>query len=80
MSDEKRSNSLEKRDVEQNDAYDQDDASLVKAEQSPEERKLVARLDMRILPITCLMYLFACELSFDAAFRHMLHEELNDLL
>lgn len=78
MSDEKRSNSLEKRDVEQNDAYDQDDASLVTAEQSPEERKLVARLDMRILPITCLMYLFACE-QLDA-FQHMLHEELNDLL
>jgi len=59
MSEEKRSNSIEKRDVEQNDAYDQDEASLVKAEYSPEERKLVARLDMRILPITCLMYLFA---------------------
>jgi hypothetical protein len=27
-----------------------------------EERRLVRKLDNRILPITCLLYLFACEL------------------
>lgn len=30
---------------------------------SAEEKRLVRKLDMRILPITCLMYLFACEYS-----------------
>lgn len=29
-------------------------------ENSQEERKLVRKLDRRILPITCLLYLFAC--------------------
>lgn len=29
--------------------------------QSLEEKRLVRRLDMRILPIACLLYLFACE-------------------
>lgn len=28
---------------------------------SPEEKALVWKLDKRILPITCLLYLFACE-------------------
>jgi hypothetical protein len=28
---------------------------------SVEERRLVRKLDCRILPITCLMYLFACQ-------------------
>ena len=28
------------------------------------ERALVRKLDMRILPIACLMYLFACECWF----------------
>jgi hypothetical protein len=28
---------------------------------SVEERRLVRKLDRRILPITCLMYLFACQ-------------------
>jgi hypothetical protein len=32
----------------------------VRLEKSPEERKLVRKLDVRILPITCLLYLFAC--------------------
>ena len=27
-----------------------------------EERKLVRKLDLRILPIACLLYLFACKL------------------
>ena len=29
--------------------------------ESVEERRLVRKLDRRILPITCLMYLFACQ-------------------
>jgi hypothetical protein len=44
-------------------------ASLVEEEKSTlveadakEERRLVTKLDRRILPIACLMYLFACEL------------------
>ena len=28
---------------------------------SVEERRLLRKLDRRILPITCLMYLFACQ-------------------
>ena len=28
---------------------------------SVEERRLVRKIDGRILPITCLMYLFACQ-------------------
>lgn len=40
---------------------------------SVEERRLVRKLDRRILPITCLMYLFACqylERSMSAFFTH----------
>src|SRR5882762_3614976 len=33
-------------------------------EKTPEERMLVRKLDTRILPITCLMYLFACQSRF----------------
>ena len=38
-----------------------------------EERRLVRKLDRRILPITCLMYMFSCqylELSMSAFFTH----------
>lgn len=28
-----------------------------------EEKRLVRKLDMRIMPIACILYLFACELS-----------------
>jgi hypothetical protein len=38
--------------------------SDVQPEEGPvsvEERRLVRKLDRRILPITCLMYLFACQ-------------------
>jgi hypothetical protein len=40
---------------------------------SVEERRLVRKLDRRILPITCLMYLFACQYlgrSTSAFFTH----------
>jgi hypothetical protein len=40
---------------------------------SVEERRLVRKLDRRILPITCLMYLFACQYprrSMSAFFTH----------
>jgi hypothetical protein len=33
-------------------------------QQTIEERKLVRKLDRRILPIACLLYLFACVFSF----------------
>lgn len=45
--------------------YSKEDRIVVNGKQrdpqNPEERKLVRRLDKRILPITCLLYLFACE-------------------
>lgn len=40
---------------------------------SVEERRLVRKLDRRILPITCLMYLFSCQCllrSMSAFFTH----------
>ena len=64
MDAEKRNNSLEKREIGQNEAVDQDEANSMAIEYSPEEQRLVRKLDIRILPITCLMYLFACETSF----------------
>ena len=33
---------------------------LLSEEPKAEERRLVFKLDRRILPITCLLYLFAC--------------------
>ena len=39
----------------------QQQEELVRQGQSPEEKKLVRKLDNRILPIACLLYLFACE-------------------
>jgi hypothetical protein len=30
-------------------------------EVSPEERRLVRKLDSRIMPLACILYLFACE-------------------
>ncbi len=47
---------------------------------SVEERRLVRKLDRRILPITCLMYLFACqyfEHSTLAFFTHCRHVRLG---
>lgn len=37
-------------------------------EELEEERKLVRKLDFRILPIACLLYLFAC--TFKAPIAH----------
>ena len=34
---------------------------ITPAEAQEAERNLVRKLDWRILPITCLLYLFACE-------------------
>ena len=31
---------------------------------STEEKQLVRKLDMRIMPLTCLLYLFACEFFY----------------
>lgn len=35
--------------------------SATEFEATPEEKRLVRRLDMRIMPIACAMYLFACK-------------------
>ena len=34
--------------------------SATKYEGTPEERKLVRKLDGRIMPLACVLYLFAC--------------------
>ena len=40
---------------------------------SVEERRLLRKLDRRILPITCLMYLFACQyFKFDRFYVNFL--------
>lgn len=38
---------------------------LPSVEELEEEKRLVRKLDKRILPFACLLYLFACELFFD---------------
>jgi len=40
-----------------------DGATSESFENTQEERDLVRKLDKRILPITCLLYLFACSFS-----------------
>ena len=50
----------QKRDIEEVEATEE-------VEITPEEKRLVRKLDRRILPIVCLMYLFACKL-YTAAF------------
>lgn len=42
--------------------FEESPASATQYEATPEERRLVRKLDMRIMPIACVMYLFACEL------------------
>lgn len=53
-----------KKDAEQADAVSESISDSVGAQNSKEERKLVRKLDGRILPIACLMYLFARELLY----------------
>ena len=40
---------------------EQSPPSATEFEATPEEKRLVRKLDMRIMPIACIMYLFACE-------------------
>ena len=49
----------EKLDIKRDAPSAQTDVQPVTA--SVEERRLVRKLDCRILPITCLMYLFSCQ-------------------
>lgn len=39
------------------------DVQVEPASLAVEERRLVRKIDWRIMPIACIMYLFACELS-----------------
>jgi hypothetical protein len=47
---------------------------------SVEERRLVRKLDRRILPITCLLYLFACQYSFWSALLPCQLSSLTDAI
>lgn len=47
------------------------------AEKLFEEKRLVRKLDNRILPITCLLYFFACEPSFACS---VIYHSTNHLL
>ncbi len=38
--------------------------SATRYEGTPEERKLVRKLDGRIMPLACVLYLFACTPSY----------------
>jgi hypothetical protein len=53
-------------------------STLIHKEKTIEERKLVRKLDVRILPITCLLYLFACKSYFACHFKiDRLREDLD---
>ena len=43
---------------------DQQKVHVLTDEELEEERKLVRKLDLRILPIACLLYLFACKYPY----------------
>ena len=45
-----------------------------------EEKRLVRKIDLRILPITCILYLFACEYGFTARALSGLSLPLSKLL
>jgi hypothetical protein len=53
----------EKLDSEPVDGSDDQQKVPLTEEDLEEERKLVRKLDLRILPIACLLYLFACKLQ-----------------
>ena len=42
----------------------------IDCEDTEEEKALVRKIDGRILPVICLVYLFACELSFIIITQH----------
>jgi hypothetical protein len=54
---------------------DETDLLIPNPDTRAQERLLVRKLDLRILPILCLLYLFACE--FNRSFFLVPEEELN---
>ena len=58
---------------------DQLPPSATEYEATPEEKRLVRRLDMRIMPIACIMYLFACKCSSGSSLTlaHATHKDLD---
>lgn len=66
----------EKPDVQHDEAAFEPPVQLVVQTGVPsvEERRLLRKLDRRILPITCLMYLFACQyFEFDRFYINFLN-------
>lgn len=52
------------------------DSDVVKSESvsmAVEERRLVRKIDWRIMPIACIMYLFACEFLCTFTFEKSVH-------
>lgn len=47
---------------------------------SPEERRLVRKLDGRIMPIACVLYLFACECRLSVSIKWILAEPPQQIL
>lgn len=59
---------------------DDSNEPLTDAESALEEKKLLRRLDGRILPLTCLLYLFACgSLKLPGPFYSLAHHWDIDL-
>ena len=66
--------SFDMSDNEKNAASIEEKVEVERSAPSPsytedEERALVRKLDWRIMPIACIMYLFACECSFQHQYR-----------
>jgi hypothetical protein len=59
---EKRTHFADSDEKGQNSQFDPEFNKRVALIHTPAEKKLVQKLDARILPITCILYLFACEL------------------
>lgn len=49
------------RDYDEKLEYASESSQPIDAERALEEKRLVRKLDKRILPIACLLYLFACK-------------------